>query len=99
MWLIDNITVVTNSDNIHVQWRVISTADHNTLLVFTLYYQSLFHKAIGYKILKQVHVIVYVCMWNAFTGSFRCFCVQTHSVHLESNKVGFQLLLRSRKEK
>ena len=46
-----------------------------------------------------MHVLVHVCMWNAFSGSFRCFCVQTHSVHLESSKVGFQLLLRSRKEK
>ena len=35
MWLIDNSTVVTNNDNIHVQWRVIGTAGHNALLVFT----------------------------------------------------------------
>jgi len=35
MWLIDNSTVVTNNDNIHVQWRVIGTAGHNALLLFT----------------------------------------------------------------
>ena len=37
MWLIDNSTVVINNDNIHVyvQWRAISTAGHNALLVFT----------------------------------------------------------------
>ena len=31
MWLIDNSTVVTNNDNIHVQWRVRGTAGHNAL--------------------------------------------------------------------
>jgi len=35
VWLIDNSTVVTNNDNIHVPWRVIGTAVHNALLVFT----------------------------------------------------------------
>jgi len=35
VWLVDNSIVVTNSDNMHVQWRVIGTAGYNTLLVFT----------------------------------------------------------------
>ena len=38
MWLIDNSTVVTNNENIHVQWRVIG---HNTLLEFTHSYPLL----------------------------------------------------------
>ena len=41
MWLIDNSTVVTHNDNIHVQWRVIGTAGHYTLLVFTHNYALL----------------------------------------------------------
>jgi len=39
VWLIDNSTVVTNNDNIHVQWRVIGTAGHN--FVFTHNYALL----------------------------------------------------------
>ena len=39
MWLIDNSTVVTDNDNIHVQWRAIGTAGHNyTPCVYTQLY-------------------------------------------------------------
>jgi len=41
VWLIDNSTVVTNNDNMHVQWRVIGIAGYNTLLVFTHNYALL----------------------------------------------------------
>jgi len=41
VWLIDNSTVVTNNDNIRVQWRVTGAAGHNTLLVFTHNYALL----------------------------------------------------------
>jgi len=36
VWLIDNSTVVTNNDIMHVQWKlIIGTAGYNALPVFT----------------------------------------------------------------